>query len=326
LSFLLTGWPAFPATFLFLKTMPLFTDSDHVTQADLQAIDAELPQVASAQKLSLEGPLGIIRANWDECSGIMDRALGQRNLSGVDPVIAWHTNRIRKIGLNQITLAPQYANSVSPWKRWLIYEALRRCYRAATQRNANNDRFQLKFEQYGEDADAAWRRACSFGLPVVFAPISAPGALHDLGAGVWSTSNLISISQSPSTSDRTIYCAITWVASAASSNGESAGSEVVSISLTASQGVRVSIAGLNPPGSSTHPSSRAGAYYPTGKASHWNVYAGSDPASLCRQNLTPIPVTTQTYDLTGALAAGVLLGDGQTYDTLEPLTNIIYRA
>jgi hypothetical protein len=305
--------------------MPLFTDSDHVTQADMQAVDAELPQVTVPQKLTLEGPLGIIRANWDECAGVLSRALTHRSSSGIDPVLAFHTRAVRSVHLHQITLAPQYANSVSPWKRWLIYEALRRVYRAATQRNANNDRFEAKFVQYGEDADASWRRACSFGLPIVNAPLSAPGSLHDLGAGVWSASNLAAIAQS-STTERVLYVAITWLDSTETSNNESAPSEAISISLSATQGVRISVSGLTPPGTAPHPSSRAGGYYPTRKATHWNVYAGENVSDLRKQNASPISVSTLLYDLTGPLAVGALVGDGQTYDVLEPLTNIIHRA
>jgi hypothetical protein len=305
--------------------MPLFTDSDHVTQADMQAVDAELPQVTVPQKLTLEGPLGIIRANWDECAGLLSRALAHRSSPGMDPVMAFHTRAISAVQLHQVTLAPQYANSVSPWKRWLIYEALRRVYRAATQRNANNDRFEAKFLQYGEDADSSWRRACSFGLPIVNAPLSAPGSLHDLGAGVWSASNMTAIAQT-ATAERVLYVAITWSDSTATSNNESAPSEAIAIPLTSTQGVRISIAGLTPPGTAPHPSSRAGGYYATRKATHWNVYAGENVSDLRKQNASPIALATQTYDLTGALTSGALVGDGQTYDILEPITNIIYRA
>lgn len=306
--------------------MPLFTDSDHITQTDLASIDAEVPAVASAQKITLDGDMGILRMNWGECAQQLNRAIVRASGAlGVDPVMAFHLRLQRSIQVQQITLAPQFANSMSPWRRWLIYEALRRFFRAATQRNVGNDRFQLKFEQYGENADQAYRQAASFGVPVVFAPLSAPGAVHDLAAGVWSADNLTKITQS-ATSDRTLYIAITWVDESQSVNNESAPSQVLAVQLAAAEGVQISIASLTPPGTTTHPNARSGLYYVTGKATGWNVYAGLSSTSLRKQNASLIPLSTSAYSLTGSLASGSLLGDGQTYNTLEPLPNIIYRA
>ncbi len=306
----------------------LLTDADHATQEEMQAIDAELPQVASAQKITLDGPLGVLRANWDECAAILARAIGQRSHHrGFDPVIAFHSRTVQSIGLNQIAMSAQYANSISPWKKWVIYEALRRAYRAATQRNSReNDRFQAKFEQFTEDANSAYRQAASFGLPIVTLPLSAPGALHDLQAGSWGDANVETIAQSP-TADRDIFIAITWLSDRTPANNESGPSAVVLKNLTAAQGVRISIAGLVPPGSAPHPATRTGAYYATGVATHWNVYAGVSRDALRRQNNAPIPIGTSTYDLTGSiLTSSGLLEAGQQADFVEPLPNIIYRA
>jgi hypothetical protein len=306
----------------------LFTDSDHVTQEELQAIDTELPQVAAAQKITLDGSLGVIRANWDECAGMLSRAIGYRtNNSGVDPVLAFHMRTVQFVGLNQLALTPQFANSVSPWKKWLIYEALRRVYRSATQRNSRDgDRFQDKFERCTEDANAAYRQAASFGLPIIRNPLSAPGAVHDLLAGSWTEANLTTIAQSP-TEARDIFIAITWVSDRANANNESGASALLPKALAADEAVRISIANLGAPGTEAHPTTRTGGYYATGLATHWNVYAGVSRDGLRKQYPTPIPLSTATWDLAGALStSGAKLDSGQQPEFIEPLPNIIYRA
>lgn len=317
--------------------MALLTDNDFVQQADLAALDPEVPDVAVAEGITIEGEAGIARQAWEECATV----LLERMESFGGSYFAAHGQHLYPFGagscharvfLSQIVVSDPYARRVSPIERWMIYEALVLFYRAAVNRTIE-DRYQVKLDRFGEAAKEHRKRLWRRGLPVVFEPLPAPGALHEWHSGVWSAANLSGVAGGAN--PETQYdVAITWVdrsrygSPAWKGNAESGPSAVLRYALAANHWLQVDIGTLNPPaGGAVYQNSPADGDFRQLQATHWNLYVGLAGQPLWLQNASPIPVDAPVYALAGTPSGGgEPLEPGQKPDINYAFMNLLHRA
>ncbi len=323
--------------------MPLFTDNDVVTAADMLALDSEVAAVAKAANIPLEGSTGIIRQAWQECADALQSATQAYggSLYGAWPGVmasgydgGFGSSR-QRLPVSGIVASSPYGNRDSPLKRWMTYRSLALLYRDASARKTN-DRYQTKFATYENESARVWRALFSQGLPRVFLPLECPGAVHGYGAGVWSTGNL-SLVSTGSAAQFNALVAITWVDQSGGyvspvnkGNAESGPSAILPMEILASNVLSVSIAGLIPPNNQAQfPRGIADGPVITKNATGWNVYVGnqSDPAGVMYlQNSTPVAIGTTTYQLSGSPAtSGYQLLPGQVADRNEAFQRVAQR-
>jgi hypothetical protein len=329
--------------------MPLFTDSDIITAADLAQIDSEVTLVADATKpgLVLEGPGSCCEQAWRECSQKLNSAMQLYSTYLAQPgVTGGHLAAVLNVGvpsrtqprvrLNQIVAHEwNYAAARSPLQTWMLYVALHLLYRDASSR-LGKDRYQEKMERYRADAMNHWRDLLAVGLPTVYQPMEAPGGKHSYRAGTWGVANL-SASAGGAAIATNVTVAITWydsskyVSQTNNGNAESAPSAILSYTIPAANYLTVDITSLNPPtGAADQVGTAQGTWVPL-TATHWNIWAGaaqSDPNAppvlyLQREG---IAIATKTATLTAAPTfSGSVLGQGQWPDLNTVFQNVVMR-
>jgi hypothetical protein len=312
--------------------MALFSDSDVITSAvDLTQIDGEICDVATAEKITVDGAGGIIRQAWAEAKNEILRAqqlyntwYGASSLSGSGSwavlSASYTAASIARIKPAQIVVSSAYAEDVSSLQVWLSYLALRNFYRAAANRKVK-DRYEAKFIRYTAAAATAWGTLRANGLPVIFRPLECPGALHAVNPGTWGPANVSGVAGGSAAA--ALYdIAITYVdqsqyiSPTVKGNGESGpGAAVVALQLAASHYLSVSIAGLNPPNGIPDQVGIADGQVVPLNASGWNVYAAATGGILTLQNVSPIPIATLGYTFAGVPTTnGPALQQGQFAD------------
>lgn len=292
--------------------MSLFTDSDHVTAAELRALDYEVADVAEVHKLTLEGVNSICRNAWEECG---DRLLAQFQHYGSNPffdanTLPWSNatgTTSASIALSQVVVSDELAEKNSPLENWMIYVALEGLYRAVANAS-QEDRYKKKQDSYAAEVARAWRTLARTGLPVVSQPLSAPGAIHGPGmAGAFRDTDVSAIA-SGTRDAQPVEVAITWWDSIR--QVESGPSRVVGYQIDANSLLRVSRTGCLPPVAATH----------------WNVYV----SSLTGQPLTrqaQVAIATTAWTASGAIAdTSTPLGTGQRAERRMAFTNFLQRA
>lgn len=311
--------------------MALFSDSDVITSAaDLAQIDSEVPKVASAESITVDGAGGIIRQTWAEAKNELLRAqqlyntwYGASSLAGGGSwavlSASYTAASIPRVKPSQIVVSSAYADDVSSVQTWLAYLALKNFYRAAANRKIK-DRYDTKFVRYTAAAATAWGTLRANGLPIVFRPLECPGALHAVNAGTWGAASVSGVSGG-SGGAAAYDVAITYVdqtqyiSPAVKGNGESGPGALITFSLAASHFLSISIAGLNPPDGAPDQVGIADGQVVPLNASGWNIYAAVTGGVLTLQNATPIAIAAQTYAFAGApTTAGAALGSGQFPD------------
>jgi hypothetical protein len=324
----------------------LFTDSDIITTTDLQAADAECVKVASSENpaIALSGSGSIIQKSIEECghqvraqfqnfSGyLVSPGINLNHVAAVLNILSTAINRPR-MRLNQVVaLDPDPTKCL--FKRWLVYYALFQLYRDAYARfSRNTDRFERKMNLYDDEANKAWKRLISDGVPVVLQPLACPGAIREFGAGTFGSGNVSAGGTGSTETGHTYTVAITWVAQPAyvsqtnKGNAESAGSATVQVSPTSGQVITVNINGLTAPGATIPAIGTADGLYTPLVASGWNVYVSLDQANWYLQNATPIPLATTSYTLANApVLSGYTLQPGQFADYNFAFQNVLFRA
>jgi hypothetical protein len=292
--------------------MALYTDSDHVTAAELRAIDYEVADVAEVHKLTLEGVGSICRGAWEECA---DRLLAQFQHYGSGcwpydvntlPDYGVTGNTRAAIALSQVVVSDELAEKNSPLENWMIYVALEGLYRAVANAS-QEDRYKKKQDAYAREAASAWRTLWRTGLPVVSQPVPCPGAIHERGAGAFRDTDVSSVA-SGTRDSQPVEVAITWWD--AVRQVESGPSRVVGYQIDANALLRVSRAGCLPPVAATH----------------WNVYV----SSLTGQPLTrqaQVAIATTSWTASGAIAdTSTPFGTGQRAERRMAFTNFLQRS
>jgi hypothetical protein len=303
--------------------MALLTDADHISAADMAAVDPELNDVATQEGITIEGDASICRNAWDECAdfvlGKMDSFGGTLTVFGsplaagaglLDPLRTLGTTASR-VTLSQIVVSDPYPRRLSPMRRWMLYHALALFYRAASNRSIS-DRYAQKLERFELDAERHWKVLMVRGLPVVLKPVPAPGAIHEPNTGDWSPdNNLFAVANPTSTWPAgPIDIAITWLTGGVSA-AESGPSQTLTLSLNAAQSPVVYISTLLPPSG----------------AIGWNIYAAKSGAStLWLQNAQPLALSQSAYPLAAApVLAGTPLSTGQAPDFAFAFQNTLQR-
>lgn len=322
----------------------LFTDGNFVSSTDLVAWDPEVTAAAKAESIVIDSSQGsiITRAMTDMMSTVTART---QNFSGYYVGIGYtaaHEAAVRNTGSASINspkarLSQIVAVSPDPSKRqfllWGTMFTLQAFYRSAFHRK-DNDRYEKKMTMYKSEQDRAWANLKYMGLPIVYAPLSCPGATFEPGSGTWGDANLSSAGSSVQVGSVTYYVAITWVNSANyvspsnTNRGESAGSTLGAVTILANQAVSVNITSLNPPTGSLANVGIADGVYSPQPATGWNVYVGTKRDQLWLQNATPIAVATKTYTLAAApTLSGYPLTAGQWENVNYALTDgVLWRA
>lgn len=174
-------------------------------------------------------------------------------------------------------------------KRWHAFQTLRGVYQDSYG-HQSNDRYQWKWQEYGTLARTAKAKCLEIGIGLVADPIpraQIPVVTNVPGAG----------------DAAALYFAVSLVNALGQ---EGVASEAVMASLAAGTQAEVH---LNAP-----PSGVQG----------WNVYAGSGPGSLMRQNSEALAVSI-SWIQPGILTAGSAPGDGQAATFYAVQNRVIRR-
>jgi len=190
-----------------------------------------------------------------------------------------------------LTAAPKIDNVVvtPPLRLWHTFRTLELIYGDAFSSQLN-DRYGAKRDQFHERAGWAYERLLALGLGIVWSPV--PRAKPPLVASA--AGNL---------ANGTYYVAMTWV----NGKGEQGAPSVATGITTATCTLSVQ------PGE------------PPSCATGWNVYVGSDPEVLWRQNVSPIALCQNWVQPNAIVSGGTGPGCGQEPDCLMPIPRVILR-
>ena len=315
----------------FSDTSMLFTDSDLVTAYDLKAVDGEADAVSRTEKINLDGPQSIIRQAWAECSSHLNKHLQAYGGFFGSSGSANHIGAVMNTGIYSST-APiimlyrvvahnwRYDNSPSDIQLWVIYAALAKLYRNASNRKGV-DRYQEKAERFNQEAIDKWGDFVAQGLPAVIGPIEAPGALHAHGAGMWAVSTAAGNGTTTTTYKVciTYYDASAYVSQLSKANAESGPSASQDVAVITGNNIRVDITGLQSPTGSQAKIGTSEGLTLTRPATHWNIYVAATPVV---DGLLPVyyyqtslPIATKTFTLAGdPVLSGTIMDQGQFPD------------
>ncbi len=175
---------------------------------------------------------------------------------------------------------------------WQVYRSLSLIYRDAYYSQLN-DRHQARAKEYELLANTARRELVEYGLGLVSAPLRRP---HQ------PTVELVPASENGGT----YYFAVTYTNEAGQ---ESSASMVMSVDVPDGNAVDLTMLPSPPP-----------------TATGWNLYAGTAPDQMFRQNDIPIVLTSDWEYLPSlAVASGVKAGAGQAPDRHWPLHRYLQR-
>jgi hypothetical protein len=189
-----------------------------------------------------------------------------------------------------LSAQPQIANVAvtPPLKLWHTFRTLEMVY-ADAYSSQLNDRYAAKRDQFQERANWAYEKLLLLGIGIAWSPV--PRAREPQV-----------ISAPGSLVDGTYYVTMTWT----NSKGAEGAPSMATAITTAGSTIQV-----RPP---TPPSCATG----------WNVYAGTDPRALSRQNESLV-ATGQTWQANAIVAGGIAPGWGQPPDYLMAVPRMILR-
>jgi hypothetical protein len=324
----------------------LWTDSSVVTTADLASIDPEVASVAAAENIVIDGASGIVQRTYETASqqilsqmqrfgGYLSSGLVSANhLAAVFNVGGPGVNRTR-ILLGQIVAYDPYFPIV---KTWFTYKVLRQFYHAAFSRTLT-DRYEKKMMQYDQDLRLEhWPNLKNVGLPMVYRPMCAPGAINErvpgttrTQAGTWSTSN-VSTASLVGTTGGSFDVAVTYVdqslykSQVNKYNAESYTSDRITQLVAAGHVVHVDIMSLVPPNAGSDPAMLPQAITTPLNADGWNLWVGVAGGTLYLQNAQPYPITQKAVTLAGDPTLSGFQSDyGQFADAFYTVQDLIQR-
>lgn len=314
----------------------LWVDEDFVTVDDLVAMDPEVPDVAVTERITLDGPGGVIRRAKSMAEQTLSRFMSFANFSPNDltfrdvnfPITAPEF-RYNYAGFAQLVISGESWSHWSSLKNFVVAKTLIEFYRMASNKNADrySDRHEGMQDQLTKEFWPNFKRR---GLPIIFNPLPAPGAIMERAGtfGLFQGSvSLVAGAGTLAVPQGTDF-AVTWVGSRyanptapmfdekSKNNQESGRSARVNIQLQAGEVAKVSILGLDYPNGNQPEFTKSSCRYSPGVAVGWNVWAGdpNDPDKIMyRQNTAgPIPIATTFWTLPGdPVLSGEQLGLGQ---------------
>ncbi len=314
----------------------LWTDALFIQNSDLISVDGEVDDVATAEGLTLTGQGGLIwRGVEDSGRELLSKLVTFAGFLAGDSLSANHLQAVYNIGTpavqrTRLLLDNVVVSGANPFmwsevKAWAVYKTLHTIYRAAANRNLE-DRYKVKRDSYGYAARwEYWPQLKMLGLPVVYKPLVTPGAVMAHNPGTF----LISAVAGAGSVNGPYDVAITYIDTTVTNpnpNNESNPSAITTLTLASPQVVKVDITGLNPPNGNGSPIDVARSIITTLNATGWNVYVGPSGGTLYKQNATPIPIATKTYQLTGdPVLSGVQAGMGQYANQYLTISDLVQR-
>jgi hypothetical protein len=324
----------------------LWTDSSVVTTADLASVDPEISSVATAEGIVIDGQSGIVQRTYESASqqilaqmqrfgGYLSSGLVSANhLAAVFNVGGPGVNRTR-IQLGQIVAYDPYFPIV---QTWFTYKVLRQFYHAAFSRTLT-DRYEKKMNQYDKNIRLEhWPNLKNVGLPIVYRPMCAPGAINErvpgttrTQSGTWSASN-VSTAVLLGTTGGSFDVAVTYVdkslykSQLIKYNAESYTSARITQTVAADHVVTVDITSLVPPNAGSDPAMLPQAIATPLNADGWNLWIGVTGGILYLQNPQPYAITQKTATLTAdPVMSGFQSDYGQFADAFYTVQDLIQR-
>lgn len=323
--------------------MSLFTDGTWLTSADLDVVDGEFTEIATANNVIVNNSAGsqltysmleagqFLEGKFQNFSGYLVGLGASANaVAAVQNVLSTAINRPRAM-LHQVAVTEPDPNRTAV-KSWIRYFALHIFYESLFSR-FSVDRYEKKMLRYEKAKFKAWENLQRNGLPIVLNPLSCPGAIFDYGAGTFGVSNVTTVSTGTETGgsfDVSIsWCSLPLYTSYSNQgNAESGPSPVVNLLVAANNVLKVSISGLKvPDGTMANALGSALGIFSPLAATHWNVYVGATGGPRYLQNSSPIAVTTTTYQLAGdPVLSGSAQNAGQCSNYAYSMPDIVWRA
>jgi hypothetical protein len=311
----------------------LWVDDNFVTQADIEALDVEAAELADTAKISI--PTVIERAK-DDCRNYLSRFMSFSNanpkdLSFRDVNIPVNTPGLKwtYAGFAQLVVTGDNETLWSPLKSWVANKTLLKLYKAAV--NKAGDRYSDRFDRQEEEIKCEhWPNLRKYGLPLVWGPLPAPGAIEEM-AGTFAVGN-VDLTNGSGTLANEVDYAITWVGDVYVSgtdkhNGESFTSQRIRLTMLNGSVAVVNKLGLTPPNGQQPLVTKASSRYSPGKAVGWNVWAGLPDAPLYRQNVSVLPLTQNTFTFTGnPVFSGERMDTGQVQELVLEIPTQLVRA
>lgn len=289
--------------------MALWIDREWVGLAELSAIDSEVASIAEAEEIDVGGSGGVAREAFAECSNWLTTSFPSLN-GAFDPVAYVGGAVNNRFRLEQVVMTEEYGERRTPLRDWLIWSTLAAFYRSAVRRSLN-DRYERKLELAEREVAKRLSAVRRGGVPVVFNPIPAPGAVF----APWAEAVgplIATVTSGGGVGETVVYYAATFAAG----EYESSRSEVGSISLADSETFNLSAIDAVPP------FAVAGITAPTG----WWPYLGLSATSLRRVGDAAIALGSILADARAAVSVtGDLMNNGQAPDCVIQYRDLILR-
>lgn len=304
----------------------LFTDAQFVTSDDLAAIDPDSINVAQVENIPLTGDGNVLQLAIEEAAATLEgnfQNFDYNYLSGLDHTLILLGSFGRygdstpppRMRVGQIVVDAATNTYSSPLKRWVAFLALRNLYQMAGNRlSGQTDRYQQKMNQIQKDIDNKyWPAFRSSGLPMVNIPVACPGAVGEVGVGVWNEDIVNLVSGDSGDNTQSYYVALTYTNSAGIESGPSQAISQVPDNTTV---IEVDISSLTP-----NPVPATPATVPVVS---WTIYAGLTNGTLYKQ--ITLPVGTTSYTFAGLpVLSGPIVGRGQLRDRNLTYMNMLFR-
>jgi len=334
----------------------LWTDADFISLNDLLAIDPDISDTATSLGINLAsapGQPGMIRIGIIDAGRKLENALisfttyiSSNDLSANHLAAVFYTgtqpNQRRRITPDQVVVSGRNVNYDSDIKQWALNRVLIRFYLAASNRS-EDDRYTKRLDQFTKrDKLEYWPMLKGSGIPFVYRPMPAPGAIQLPNAGSWSVSQSV---QAGCVATGSFVVGITYTdstryfgaagnlpgANPANQNGEGDAGVLKTITLTGGNAINFDITKLNPPIGTISVSDIARGFVVPLNADGWNIYVGAGDGTatvpMYLQNTGgPIPIGTKTYALPAdPLTSGFTMGVGQYVDSFMATQDLLQR-
>ncbi len=314
----------------------LWTDALFVSEDDLASVDPEISELASDQSIELAP---VIQRGIENAGRFLEgkmirfstfttsRDMSTNHIAAVLNVGIPSNNR-RRTTLEQVVVSGRNATFWSELKTWAVNRILVEFYTRASNRS-ENDRYEMKRDQFRDiEQGEAWPLFKRSGVPLVYQPMRAPGAVQARNPGSWVAAE----EAGSGTFAGTVRVAITfldagkYISPTRKQNAESAPSAEQTVTLTNAEVFNVDITDLTYPDGTLDPADFARGFTVPLNASHWNVYAAKVNKPMRLQNASPIPIATKTWAATGNVNTSSPQADeGQYADLYMNLQDLVTR-
>jgi hypothetical protein len=306
----------------------LYTDKLFISQADMATLDSEVPSIANAEQITIDGVNGIAQRVYEECArelqGKMVSFSSQVSVGGLSSA---HISAVLNTGgdatqrsnllLNNVVVSGRTRATWSAIRNWAVYRAMVMFFSRAA--NKDLDRYVERKMSFELECRTIWNHLLRDGLPYLRTPLAAPAAYLSRSPGSWQTS----LVAGSGTSTSTIHVAIAYKGMGSTTNNESEISTPQSVLMESGKVLRVDLTSLIPPTSIPDVEDRAKALITPMAATHYLVYCGStSDGPFYLQTPDPISLEDRVFLFTNnPVLSGVTAGCGQYPDKYLVIPN-----